>query len=39
MPVVNDFVADVDRRAIFFESALDDLDCSFDSRAEASGLR
>jgi hypothetical protein len=39
MPIVNDFMADVDRRAIFFEGALDDLDRSFDPRAKASGLR
>jgi hypothetical protein len=38
MPIVDDFVADIDRRTIFFESALDNLDRSFDPRAESSGL-
>jgi hypothetical protein len=38
MPIVNDFVADIDRRPVFFECALDDLDRSFNPCAEASGL-
>src|SRR5262249_26784723 len=38
MPVVNDFMTHIDRRPIFFEGALDDLDRWFDPRAEASGL-
>ena len=38
MPVVNDFVTHIDGRAIFVESALDDLDRSFDPGAETSGL-
>jgi hypothetical protein len=38
MPVVNDFVTDVDRRAVLFQRALDDLDCSFDPGAKASRL-
>jgi hypothetical protein len=38
MPVVNDFMTHIDRRPIFFEGALDDLDRSFDPGAEASGL-
>src|SRR5215472_14228108 len=36
--IVNDFVTDEDRRAIFFESALDDLDRALDAGAEASWL-
>ena len=38
MAVVDDLVADIDRRAIFFERALDDLDRPFDPGAEASRL-
>jgi hypothetical protein len=38
MPIVNDLVTDINRRPIFFERALDDLDRSFDPRTEASGL-
>jgi hypothetical protein len=36
--IVNDFVTDIDRRAIFLERSLDNLDRAFDPRAEASGL-
>jgi hypothetical protein len=38
VPIMNDFVADIDRRPELFERALDDLDRSFDPRAKASGL-
>ena len=38
MPIVNDFMADIDRRTIFFERAFDDLDRSFYPGAEAPGL-
>jgi hypothetical protein len=36
--IVHDLVTDIDRRAVFFERALDDLDGAFDARAEASWL-
>ena len=36
--VVHDLVADIDRRAIFFERALDDLDRAFDPGAETARL-
>ena len=36
--VVHDLVADIDRRAVFLERALDDLDRAFDPGAEASRL-
>ena len=38
MPVVHDFVTHIDRRTVFFERALDDLDRTFDPRTKASGL-
>src|SRR6185437_6091518 len=37
--VVNNLVAHVDRRAVFIECALDNFDCTHDSRAEAAGFR
>jgi len=37
--VVNDLVAHVDRRAVFLERPLDDLDRPHDARAEAARLR
>jgi hypothetical protein len=36
---VNDLVADVDRRAVFLERALDNLDRAHDACAEAARLR
>jgi hypothetical protein len=36
--VMDDLMADIDRRPIFFERALDDLDRSFHPRAETSWL-
>ena len=36
--VVHDLVADIDRRAVFFERALDDLDRPFDPGAKPAGL-
>jgi hypothetical protein len=38
MPIVDNFVADIDRRSVFLERTLYDLDRSFDPRAEPSGL-
>jgi hypothetical protein len=38
VPIVNDFVTDVDRRAVLFQRALDNLDCSFDTGAKATRL-
>jgi hypothetical protein len=38
MPIVDDFVADINRRSVFLERTLHDLDRSFDPRAESSGL-
>ena len=38
VPVVNDFVTDVDRRAVLLQRALDDFDCSFDPCAKSSRL-
>jgi hypothetical protein len=38
MPIVNDFVTDIDGRAVFFECTLDYLDRSFNPCTEASGL-
>ena len=38
VPIVHDFVADIDWRAVLFERALDDLDGALDPRAEASWL-
>src|SRR5205814_6540150 len=37
--VVNDLVPHIDRRAIFFERTLDNLDRANDTRAKAAGLR
>jgi hypothetical protein len=36
---VDDLVSHIDRRAIFFERALDDLDCTHDTRAKPARLR
>ena len=38
MAVVHDLVADIDRRTVFFERALDDLDRPFDPGTEPSWL-
>jgi hypothetical protein len=35
---MHDFVAHIDRRSVFLESAFDDLDRSFDAGAKAAGL-
>jgi hypothetical protein len=35
---VDDFVADIDRRAILFQRLLDDLDRAYDTRTEAARL-
>ena len=37
--VVDDLVPDIDRRAVFLERALDDLDRAHDARAKATRLR
>ena len=39
MPVVHDLVPDIDRRAVFLERALDDLDRPFDPGTKPAGLR
>jgi hypothetical protein len=38
VPIVDDFVADVDRRAVLFERPLDNLDSPFDPGTKASRL-
>jgi hypothetical protein len=37
--IVHDLVAHIDRRAILFERALDDFDCTHDPRTKSAGLR
>ena len=39
MLVVHDLVPDIDRRAVFLQRALDDLDGAHDTGAEAARLR
>ena len=38
VPVMNDFMTDIDRRAVFLERPLDDLDRPFDPGAKSSRL-
>jgi hypothetical protein len=37
--IVDDLMPDIDRRTIFLECALDDLDCTYHARAKSAGLR